>query len=195
MGASKCCPNGCREEKLREQMNLRDLEELEAQLEVSVRLSFERLKEVQQSNVVREESDHVQKAIKNDKRSEDNDVELQLYSQTPTKFSATIGQTMVTVSVFCLNLKLQERDCTDFFFVLQSHMTQTYTPALKALTCTITITMAYCHYNIQLKTIFTITRILHLLDLSLQYPFVATHHQIPITLLHCLHLLYNNKWS
>ncbi len=105
MGASKCCPNGCREEKLREQMSLRDLEELEAELEISVRLSFERLKEVQQSNVLRYELEPSQKRINEDKTySDDNDVEMQLYSQTPTKFNAASGH--LTVSFSHRNLKI-----------------------------------------------------------------------------------------
>ncbi len=98
MGASKCCPNGCREEKLREQMSLRDLEELGAELEVSVRLSFERLKEVQESNVLRGDPDD--EVVKDDHKSENNDLEMQLYSRTPTKFGTSNGQYQVSIYIF-----------------------------------------------------------------------------------------------
>jgi len=90
-GASTCCPNGCREEKL-SQASLRDLEDLEADLKANVIKSFETLKEVQKTNVVRDESDH--KGIhgeKDDKSTDANDVELQLYSRTPTKFSTSVS--------------------------------------------------------------------------------------------------------
>jgi hypothetical protein len=87
-GAAACCPNGCREQKMREQLTLPDLEELEKKLEEEVDLSFALLKKVQQSNYVRDESAHPPFIDKQDDKSNDfNDVEMQLYSRTPTKFS------------------------------------------------------------------------------------------------------------
>ncbi len=92
-GASTCCPNGCREEKL-SQASLRDLEDLEATLKAVVIESFEKLKVVQKTNVLRDESDDHHKGIhteKGDKSTDDDDVELQLYSRTPSKYSNAVS--------------------------------------------------------------------------------------------------------
>ena len=90
-GAATCCPNGCREQKIREQMNLRDLEELEVELEEKVKATFDNLMRIQENNVIRDESDHHAQTEKEQKTFEDNDVEMQLFSRTPTKFSANTG--------------------------------------------------------------------------------------------------------
>ncbi len=94
-GAAACCPNGCREEKIRELFKLRDLEELQEELQEKVKESFDALVKIQQENVIRE-VEHINQPVKKQVSSDDVDVEMQLFSRTPTKFSAS--NTMSAVS-------------------------------------------------------------------------------------------------
>lgn len=97
-GAAACCPNGCREEKKREQLNLRALEELEAELVIKVKQSYYLLVQVQQDNVIKEIEETNSPIAKEKDNTED--VEMQLFSRTPTKFSAMNGNNTVSDSDF-----------------------------------------------------------------------------------------------
>lgn len=102
-GAAACCPNGCREEKIRELFKLRDLEELQEELQEKVKESFDALAKIQQENVIRE-VEPINQPVKKQVSSDDVDVEMQLFSRTPTKFSAS--NTMSAVSCHIVSSSL-----------------------------------------------------------------------------------------
>jgi len=103
-GAAACCPNGCREERLLTK-SLKELEEMEEHYIIEVEQSFVELTQAQNSNV---ESVRMKNAPQKEESSVKNgselqnlkkvksvddvpnnfDVETELYSRTPTKFSS-----------------------------------------------------------------------------------------------------------
>lgn len=76
--ASGCCPNGCREDKIRKN-SLIALKKLAEELENNIEQSYMKLKEIQSSNLERDDLSAI---------SYDNDVESQLQYLAPTSFGA-----------------------------------------------------------------------------------------------------------
>ena len=99
-GGASCCPNGCREEKMREQYNLRELEELKDELEVLFDEAYQKLINIQKQMVISSYHKADDKVEENKKKSSEDDVEGQLFSRTPTKYTASDGHPAVSHCLF-----------------------------------------------------------------------------------------------
>lgn len=104
-GAAGCCPNGCREGRMRT-LSLIQLEEIEEEIKRDVEESFEALSEAQNSNLTGSRDLHLDSSSKKGETCADHnkldsveegkdidpdDIEARLYSQTPKKFHGDQG--------------------------------------------------------------------------------------------------------